>query len=122
MNQSDLDNIVYNMFTNGDITLSEYIKYQNRDKIMNNETITNAARAFADFLEKNKCEFLIVFALPNERLKGEMYVSQSNGEKVTQAVFNAMKNDEQVFTIIGKAALAAFDEQPKNLIKIWATK
>lgn len=122
MNQSDLDNIAYNMFTNGDITLSEYIKYQNRDKIMNNETITNAARAFADFLEKNKCEFLIVFALPNKRLKGEMYVSQSNGEKVTQAVFNAMKNDEQVFTIIGKAALAAFDEQPKNLIKIWPTK
>ncbi len=89
---------------------------------MSNETITNAARAFADFLEKNKCEFLIVFALPNEKLKGEMFVSQPNEKKVAQVVFNAMKNDEQVFTIIGEAALAAFAERPNNLIKIWATK
>lgn len=34
---SDLDNIAYNMFANCEITLAEYIKYQNRDKIMNYE-------------------------------------------------------------------------------------
>lgn len=34
MAQSDLDNIAYNKFANGEITLAEYLKYQNRDKIM----------------------------------------------------------------------------------------
>lgn len=28
---SDLDNIAYNKFANGEITLAEYLKYQNRD-------------------------------------------------------------------------------------------
>ena len=31
---SDLDNIAYNKFANGEITLAEYIKYENRDKIL----------------------------------------------------------------------------------------
>lgn len=35
MTQSDLDNIAYNKFANGEITLAEYIKYENRDKNMN---------------------------------------------------------------------------------------
>ena len=34
MTKSDLDNIAYSKFANGEITLAEYIKYINRDKIM----------------------------------------------------------------------------------------
>ena len=34
---NDLDNIAYNKFANGEITLTEYIKYKNSDKIMNYE-------------------------------------------------------------------------------------
>lgn len=37
MTQSGLDNIAYNKFANGEITLAEYIKYENRDKNMNYE-------------------------------------------------------------------------------------
>ena len=40
---SDLDNIAYNKFANGEITLAEYLKYQNRDKIMNYEEKYKAA-------------------------------------------------------------------------------
>lgn len=34
---TDLDNIVYNMFASGEITLAKYLKYENGDKNMNYE-------------------------------------------------------------------------------------
>lgn len=50
MAQSDLDNIAYNKFADGEITLTEYIKYQNRDKIM--EKI-EAMKILKDFRDKS---------------------------------------------------------------------
>ena len=49
---SDLDNIVYNKFANGEITLTEYIKYQNRDKMINYEKKYNEALGWMQSLYK----------------------------------------------------------------------
>ena len=63
MNQSDLDNIAYNMFTNGDITLSEYLKYQNRDKTMTRQDELN--EAWCKYMGKCSTEIIqaLAFAL-----------------------------------------------------------
>lgn len=50
MTQSDLDNIAYNKFTDGEITLDEYIKYKNRDKIMEKK---EAMKILKDFHDKS---------------------------------------------------------------------
>ena len=47
---SDLDNIAYNKFANGEITLAEYIKYKNRDKIMEKK---EAMKILKDFHDKS---------------------------------------------------------------------
>jgi len=74
---SDLDNIAYNKFANGEITLAEYIKYQNRDKIMNYE------QKYKEALERMK-----------SWVRGEHPDCFSEAQKAAEFIFPELKEGE----------------------------
>ena len=121
MNQSDLDNIAYNMFTNGNITLSEYIKYQNRDKIMTREEqIKQAAQKYREtFFDNKSKEGRIAKASFIEGAKWATVPVSISFEEMEEAAKKVMTEDwiklqENLWSMIERQHLCNFIEKAEK--------
>lgn len=85
---SDLDNIVYNKFANGEITLAEYIKYQNRDKIMKYE------QKYKQALERARKVYIPI----ENNILDDIFpeLAESEDEKIQKDIISYLKNEKIV--------------------------
>lgn len=103
---SDLDNIAYNKFANGEITLAEYIKYQNRDKMINYEKLyKNALKKARHYHSKDY--MLINSAIEN--IFPEL--SEPEDDRIRKGIIELVKQSSEIL-----------DKQNQNNMIAWLEK